>query len=202
MVSSSKASLKRKSSDIMDSSAQDSDTGSNPPIAPPLHKKVKTLTPLERDAQFLDQPKYTGKTDEEILQIQMTKWTGGGTGGVYDHYEVPYIEKAPEGHIVYKYKCKFTNYIATRARYDTSTSNLSNHKQKCARTRDAAQTQITTFAQGGYYDKGEFRYEAALWISNSNRPFLAIEDKNLNNMFRILNPLTSHFYGSRLEIRY
>ena len=158
-------------------------------------------TPAQRDLEFVNRPKFAGKTDEEILgmlhlsnlththslvlslDIMHENWTSP----VYQHFHKPLIIEE-ENIKKYVFTCRIhPSKTVTRARYDTTTSNLTNHVNNCEGKLAPRAQQITTFTHSGPYNKGAFRYWTAMWTSLCGRPFAIIKDKPLHRMFEVLN---------------
>jgi hypothetical protein len=76
----------------------------------------------------------------------------------------------------------------TRARYDTSTSNLGAHVAACAGTRAEDQKDIKAFAQGSTYQKELLRVYVGLWAASSYRPFSIVEDPYFVRIVQMFHP--------------
>lgn len=60
------------------------------------------------------------------------------------------------------------------------------HFRSCEKKDPSDQVKISDFAHGSSYDKGKMRFLLALWVSRHHRPFAIIEDKELQDIFRML----------------
>jgi hypothetical protein len=79
-----------------------------------------------------------------------------------------------------------SDYVITRVRYDTTTSNLVNHRDACEK-QAKPKNSITQYTQGGNYNKGLLRLQETLWVSRRHRPFCIVKDPELQGMFRAAN---------------
>ncbi len=74
----------------------------------------------------------------------------------------------------------------TRARTDSSTSNLNGHVDVCDPIPDDDQSSITQFAHGSTYNKAKFRFLTTAWVTTCFRPFAIVEDPPLQAMLTML----------------
>ncbi|THU91987.1 hypothetical protein K435DRAFT_673028, partial [Dendrothele bispora CBS 962.96] len=74
------------------------------------------------------------------------------------------------------------------ARYNTATSNLKAHVIACEGKVAPPEQAITSFMAGGHYNKGLFRLWIDLWIARRQRPYTIVEDPELVQAFKVLNP--------------
>ncbi|THU78678.1 hypothetical protein K435DRAFT_587820, partial [Dendrothele bispora CBS 962.96] len=141
-------------------------------------------TPKGKDAAF--KANYPEMTDQEILDEQWEK----RKSSVYDHYLKPKLVY-DNGVVKYGYQCKShpndSSCLITRARYDTATSNLVNHRDSCEKKIAPPAQAITAYTNGGHYNKGELRLDGALWIARRNRAYKIIADPELVHMFHVAN---------------
>ena len=73
-----------------------------------------------------------------------------------------------------------------RSRMDDSTSNLAHHVIKCDGPTTHSSHAINDFAHGSKYSKAEFRFLLVSWVTQCHRPFAIVDDKPLQDMFRML----------------
>ena len=74
----------------------------------------------------------------------------------------------------------------TRVQWDTSTGNLQRHCNGCNSKVAPPGQGINDFAHGSTYSPARMRYLAALWVSRSGRPYIAIQDPDLLAILRML----------------
>ncbi|KAJ7056483.1 hypothetical protein C8F01DRAFT_1372980 [Mycena amicta] len=95
----------------------------------PVPKKARKLSPADKDAAFLVSLRKRRKdldvtNAEAVLAAQLSEWKTNGTES-YNHYTLPPTIVELGGVVKYQFHCKmFPTKLITRARYDTSTSNL------------------------------------------------------------------------------
>ncbi|THU87206.1 hypothetical protein K435DRAFT_682070, partial [Dendrothele bispora CBS 962.96] len=105
---------------------------------------------------------------------------------VYKHYEKPRVVIQNDV-VKYVFRCKSAKTEIVRARYDTATTNLVNHRDSCEKRVAPPEQAITAYLPGGHYNKGEFRVHRALWIGRRNRPHRSITDPEFKKMLLSLN---------------
>ena len=76
--------------------------------------------------------------------------------------------------------------MVSRARWDSSTSNLGRHIEKDCHAAPPEGQRIEDFAHGSTYTKHRMRYLLALWCARRHRPYLIIQDPELLAIFRML----------------
>ncbi len=74
----------------------------------------------------------------------------------------------------------------TRARHDVSTSNLKNHAESCAPSKDPKQGTLDKDVAGANYSRAKFRFILLRWIVCRHRPFAIVEDPELIEAFQML----------------
>lgn len=113
--------------------------------------------------------KWSGKTDEEILDIQQKGWKSN----VYQHYKDPVIIHR-DGKVLYKFVCAKNPSIAIhRDRFDDSTSNLKAHAKNCDPEKKG---NIAEYAAGSTYSAAKGRFLLASWCANRARPYAIVHD--------------------------
>ncbi|THU99618.1 hypothetical protein K435DRAFT_615490, partial [Dendrothele bispora CBS 962.96] len=181
---------KRDRSDS-DNEPEDDATQSNEEAAEPVRKKAR-----KKDVQVANTPKakddafkanYPDMNDQEILDEMWRK----RKSPVYDHFLKPQLEYDRDNVVKYIYRCKShpndSNATVTRARYDTTTSNLVNHRDSCERKVAPPEQAITAYINGGSYNKGELRVTIALWVSRRHRPYKIVADPKYIKSMQIAN---------------
>ncbi|EEB88988.1 hypothetical protein MPER_12971, partial [Moniliophthora perniciosa FA553] len=131
--------------------------------APKKQKVSKKQTSADKDTAF--KAKYPDKTDNEILADQLMIWLKNDTS-TYKHFDLDRIEilHTSDG-VKYKFKCK----------------------RMCDGKVAPDNQVITQYSNGCAYDRGAFRLQTVFWMAESSRPFIAIEDRRLRQMFQIVN---------------
>lgn len=76
--------------------------------------------------------------------------------------------------------------IMRRQRYEDSTSNLGRHVESCNPSQRPAAEMISAYANGTTYSASRFRYLLAMWCARRHRPFLIVQDDELQEIFRML----------------
>ena len=74
----------------------------------------------------------------------------------------------------------------THVWWDTSTGNLQHHCNGCNSKVAPAGQGVNNFAHGSTYSPGCMRYLAALWVSQSGHPYVAIQNPDLLAIFCML----------------
>ncbi|THU82352.1 hypothetical protein K435DRAFT_691672 [Dendrothele bispora CBS 962.96] len=110
---------------------------------------------------------------------------------VYDHFLKPRLLYDNAGVVKYGYQCKQhpndSAYLVTRARYDTTTSNLVSHRSSCEKKIAPPEQSITNYVNGGYYNRGELRLKLSLWVARRNRPYRIVADPEFVDVIHIAN---------------
>ncbi len=134
--------------------------------------------------------------------LQQKSWSAG----CYEHFRMPpNIVVSADGKVKYQFVCKKCvislcfkiprsdilstrnpSMKITRARHDVSTSNLKNHAESCAPSKDPRQGTLNKDIAGANYSKAKFRYLLLRWIVLRHRPFAIVDDPELVEAFQML----------------
>ncbi|THU93003.1 hypothetical protein K435DRAFT_861910 [Dendrothele bispora CBS 962.96] len=184
---------KRRHSSI-DGSDEDTEDD-NPPPFKRSKKDIKSVdTPHEKDRIF--RSTFSKElTDQQILDKQWMSWKST----VYQHYHKPTI-LLDKGVVKYEFICKSTKTKLVQTRYDTSTTNLCNHRNSCEKQVAPPNEAITAYMGGGHYNHGEYRTWQAIWIARRSRPYCIIDDPEHKKMMTVVNP-TIQLISSRTVTR-
>ncbi len=124
----------------------------------------------------------------------------------YGHFDMPPEIVFEDGKVKYRFWCKrcahrffrwwshtltlvfrrHQDQYITRARTDSSTSNLTDHVEICDPQRAHDQSSIAEYASGSSYNKAKFRFLTTAWVATCYRPFAIVDDPPLQAMFKML----------------
>lgn len=89
---------------------------------------------------------------------------------------------------VLKFYLRHPGITIKRVRHDDSTSNLARHVKTCVPANTKEAQAMRTYAEGSTYNEVEHRVKMSLWVSRRHRPFVIVEDPELLDIFKSLNP--------------